>query len=101
MPWSAGCPSFRGGAREAQEGRIREAGSPTYGKCSGEAEETHESIGPIPLRREKVRILAVSKPLESRGIVIYWSSEQQNAMSETTRRELAPKGVRLCGGERL
>jgi hypothetical protein len=68
---------------------------------SGEAEETHESIGLIPLRRERVRILAGSKPLEPRGIVTFWSSEQQDAMSETARRELAPKGVRLCEGERL
>jgi hypothetical protein len=43
----------------------------------------------------------VSKTLEPRSIVTFWSSEQQDAMLETARRELAPKGVRLCEGERL
>jgi hypothetical protein len=31
----------------------------------------------------RVRILAESKALELRGIVIFWFSEQENAMPET------------------
>jgi hypothetical protein len=51
--------------------------------------------------RHGVRISAGSKTLKLRGIVIFWSSEQQNAMSRTARRDLASKDVRLRGGETL
>jgi hypothetical protein len=51
--------------------------------------------------RRRVRISAGSKTLKLRGIVIFWSSEQQNAMSRTAGRERAPEGVRLRGGETL
>lgn len=54
-----------------------------------------------PPGRDGVRILAGSKTLKPRGIVISWSSELENAMSKTAGRDLAPKGVRLCEGERL
>jgi hypothetical protein len=45
--------------------------------------EAHESIGPRRLRLVRVRIFAESKALELRGIVTSWSSEQDDAMSET------------------
>jgi len=38
--------------------------------------------------------------LKLRGIVTSWSSEQQDAMSKTARREAAPKGVRLREGSK-
>jgi hypothetical protein len=45
--------------------------------------KTQESIDPIALRRERVRILTKRNTLEPRGIVAFWSSEQKSAMSGT------------------
>jgi hypothetical protein len=45
--------------------------------------ETQESIDPVGLRPVRARTLSKSKPLEPRGIVAFWSSEQKSAMSET------------------
>ena len=61
---------------EAQEGMDREADPTVNGKRSGEAEKAHESIGFGGLRSNGVRIFAGSNALKSRGIVIFWSSEQ-------------------------
>jgi hypothetical protein len=64
--------------------------------------ETQESSGSGPPSGGRgVRILAGSKTLKLRGIVTFWSSEQQDAMSKTAGRETAPKGVRLREGVRL
>jgi len=38
---------------------------------------------PARVNSRRVRIFAGSKALKSRGIVTFWSSEQENAMSET------------------
>jgi len=48
------------------------------------SEKSHESIGPRAHRSSRVRISAGSKALKLRGIVTFWSSEQEDAMSETT-----------------
>jgi hypothetical protein len=77
--------SLRDRVWEAQEGRFREAGSTACGERSGEASETHESIGLSQPRLSQVRISAGSKALELRGIVNSWSSEQEHAMPETAR----------------
>jgi hypothetical protein len=71
---------------ERRKRRREEGGRPSSrraGKRSGEARKTHESIGPRLLRLAWVRISAGSKALELRGIVTSWSSEQDDAMSET------------------
>jgi hypothetical protein len=69
---------------------------------SGEDQKAQESSGPEPPSGVfGVRILAGSKTLKLRGIVTSWSSEQQDAMSKTARREAASKGVRLREGVRL
>jgi hypothetical protein len=70
-------------ATKAQEGRSREAGSTTCGAL-WRGGKTQESIGPAGLRTGiGIRILAGRKALKLRGIVIFWSSEQKSAMSET------------------
>jgi hypothetical protein len=79
---------------EAQEGRCREAGPAALGERSGEASETHESIGLLQLRLSPIRISAGSKALELRGIVNFWSSEQEHAMPETARGQRRRKA---CG----
>jgi len=100
-PEAPGSLSPRDGMQKAQEGRFREAGSPADVERSGEATESHESIGSgLPWRSGK-RIPAGRKTLKPRGIVTSWSSELEDAMSRTAGREWAPKGVRLCGGETL
>jgi hypothetical protein len=52
-----------------------------------ERRKTQESIDPLEPSGsgQGIRILAGSKALKLRGIVILWSSEQKNAMSETAR----------------
>jgi hypothetical protein len=52
-----------------------------------ERRKTQESIDPAGPSGSAIgiRILAGRKALELRGIVILWSSEQKNAMSETAR----------------
>jgi hypothetical protein len=88
--------------QKAQEGRVREAGSTAEGDKLWRGEEKPKRVSAQSgFGRRRVRISAGSKTLKLRGIVIFWSSEQQNAMSRTARRELALRGVRLRGGERL
>jgi hypothetical protein len=50
---------------------------------------------------ERVRIPAGSKALELRGIVIFWFSEQENAMPETTGGQRRQKRAALRGGKAL
>ena len=45
--------------------------------------KTQESIDSVGLRPDRARTLSKKKPLELRGIVAFWSSEQKSAMSET------------------
>jgi hypothetical protein len=101
-PGVPGAPSPAERAWKAQEGRIREAGSTAGGRKLWRGKEKPKRVSAQSgFGRRRVRISAGSKTLKLRGIVIFWSSEQQNAMSRTARRELASKGVRLRGGERL
>jgi hypothetical protein len=84
-----------------REKRRREGAGKPVPRSAGNALErrkTQESIGPPDLRvRIGIRILARRNALESRGIVILWSSEQKNAMSETTRGQRRRKA---CGSAR-
>lgn len=70
-----------GGRKRRKEG----AGKPVP-RRTGNALERRKSPREhrsAPLRRSRVRILAGSKALKLRGIVAFWSSEQENAMPET------------------
>jgi hypothetical protein len=84
-PWSAERPFFRVGSQKAHEGMGREADPTALELCSGEALQTHESIGRFGSRSGRIRTSAGSKALKLRGIVVFWSSEQKSAMSETAR----------------
>jgi hypothetical protein len=101
-PWSAGCPLSRREGTESAGGK--DPGSRVDGGRDrlwrGERKPRRVSA-PDGFGRHGVRISAGSKTLKLRGIVIFWSSEQQNAMSRTARRDLASKDVRLRGGETL
>jgi hypothetical protein len=62
------------------------AGKPVprnVGKGSGEANKPMRASVRRVFGPGGIRILAVRKALKPRGIVISWSSEQKNAMSET------------------
>jgi hypothetical protein len=88
------------GHGKAQEGWNREAGSATCGERSGEERKpkrasTRPGRGPW-----RARISVVSKALKLRGIVNFWSSEQERAMPETAG---GPRRRKACGsteGER-
>jgi hypothetical protein len=85
MPWSAARPtSPRTGVKSA--GR-KGPGSRTHGerRVLWRGAEAHESIGFGELRPAEVRIFAGRKALKLRGMVTFWSSEQEHAMPETTR----------------
>ena len=82
MPRSADRSIFRDRTGKAQGGRVREA-EPTACGWLRRGDETQESIGPVELRFDRRRILAGSKAPKLRGIVVFWSSEQRNAMSKT------------------
>jgi hypothetical protein len=90
--------TVRDGARGKAPGNRSHGGRRTFVR---DEKPKRVSASRRPSGRHGVRIFAVSKTLKPRGIVISWSSEQENAMSETAGRDLAPKGVRLCEGERL
>jgi hypothetical protein len=81
-PGAPGVPSL-----ETEREKRRRVGSGKLdpgrkGMSSGEARKAQESIGPRPTPvGRRVRILAGRNTLKPRGIVIFWSSEQQNAMS--------------------
>jgi hypothetical protein len=67
-----------GGGKRRKEG----AGKPVP-RCAGKALERRKSPGeyrPSSLRRGWERIFAGSNALKLRGIVAFWSSEQENAM---------------------
>jgi hypothetical protein len=71
-----------GRAKRRKEGTGKPA--PRHAGNALERRKTQESIGSIgPSGSGGIRILAGRKALKSRGIVILWSSEQKNAMSET------------------
>jgi hypothetical protein len=81
-PGAPGASSLREGAQEAQEGRAREAGSRTEGDVLWRGTKSPGEYRPAPAPAGgRVRILAGSKTLKPRGIVTFWSSEQQDAMS--------------------
>jgi hypothetical protein len=67
----------------SHEGAGRATVTKTRGEKLREGNEAQESIDPSGLRSGWVRIFAGSKALELRGIVTSWSSEQDDAMSET------------------
>jgi hypothetical protein len=99
-PWSAACvrPSGRGYEKRKREG----VGKPIprrSGRALKRRRETQESIDPAGLRPGRARIPAGSNALELRGIVIFWSSEQKSAMSETARGPRRRKAYGPAGGE--
>ena len=59
---------------------LRRAGCALERRC-----KTQESIDPVGLRPVRARTLSKKKALKLRGIVAFWSSEQESAMSETAR----------------
>jgi hypothetical protein len=72
---------------KAHEGRDREADLAALEERSGEATKPMRASARVdlgsPWSAQRVRISAGSKALELRGIVIFWFSEQENAMPET------------------
>jgi len=68
---------------KVHEGRVREAGLAIPEEHSGEAEKPMRVSARVDSGPHRVRISAGSKALELRGIVIFWFSEQENAMPET------------------
>jgi hypothetical protein len=85
MPWSAARLFSMRTVVESAGGK--EPGSRFYGRRGmlWRGRKAHESIGFSELRFAGVRIFAGSKALKSRGIVNFWFSEQEYAMSETAR----------------
>jgi hypothetical protein len=102
-PWSAGPSVFFGGRLvKAHEGRDREADPPASGDRSGEANRTPGEHRPVSdSGPPRVRISAGSKALELRGIVIFWFSEQENAMPETAGGQRRRKRTALRRGKAL
>jgi hypothetical protein len=98
-PWSAERPFFRVESQKAHEGRGREADPTAFELCSEEALQSQESIGRSGLRSGRIRTSAGSKALELRGIVVFWSSEQKSAMSETARGQRRRKAYGSAGGK--
>jgi hypothetical protein len=89
---------------ETERGKRRREGAgkpvPRQAGNTLERRKTQESIGPPdPRVRIGIRILARRNALESRGIVILWSSEQKNAMSETTRGQRRRKACGFARGK--
>lgn len=85
---------------KAQEGRGREAGATVCGEQLWRGESPRRASIPSGLRAlAGIRILAGSKALKSRGIVILWSSEQKNAISETTRGQRRRKAYGSARGK--
>jgi len=80
----------------------KEPGSRFYGRRGmlWRGRKAHESIGFRELRFEGVRIFAGSKALKSRGMVTFWSSEQENAMPETTGGQRRRKAYGSARGKR-
>jgi hypothetical protein len=70
------------------------------GKALWRGVNAQESIGSGGPRSTGVRIFAGSKALESRGMVIFWSSEQENAMPETARGQWRRKAYGSAEGKR-
>jgi hypothetical protein len=99
-PWSAGrSVSLR---RAVESARGKGTGSRSHGFVSNALERPKSPREYRPARaraRGRVRILAGSNALESRGIMISWSSEQENVMSETTRGPRRRKAYGSAGGK--